>query len=104
MSGRSIILLLVLAGFGVVSALALLDVGYLGILAPLFHSWGGAQVLADFVILAVLGCVWMAKDARERGLPAWPFILMTALLGSFGVLAYLLVRDRRAAAARPASA
>ena len=95
MSNRMIALLLVLAGFGVLTALALVDVGYLGILAPHFRSWGGAQVFIDLVILAVLTCFWMINDARERGLAAWPFVLITIVAGSFGPLLYLVVRELR---------
>ena len=50
MSGRSIILVVAIAAFGVLSTRALLDVGYFGILAPHFRSWGGAQVFTDLVI------------------------------------------------------
>jgi len=104
MSGRLTALLVVIAGFGVLTALALMDVGYLGILEPHLRSWGGAQVLTDLVILASLACVWMIGDARERGLPAWPFILITLVAGSFGPLLYLVARELRATARRPASA
>ena len=104
MSGRLLLLFLVIAGFGVLSTLALLDVGYLGILAPHFRSWGGAQVFADLTILAVASCIWMVRDAPGRGLPAWPFILLTLVAGSFGPLAYLLVRKLRATGGRPGSA
>lgn len=104
MSGRSIILLVVIAAFGALSTLALMDVGYFGVIAPHFRSWGGAQVFADLVILAVLACLWMVRDARERGLPAWPFILITLFLGSFGPLLYLVARELRSTAAHPASA
>jgi hypothetical protein len=99
MSGRLIALTLVIVGFGVITTLALLDVGYFGILKPHFLSWGGAQVFADLVILAVLACRWMVMDARERGLPAWPFILTTLVAGSFGPLFYLVARELRPAAA-----
>ena len=44
MSARSVIVVLVIAAFAVLSTLALMDVGYFGILAPHFRSWGGAQV------------------------------------------------------------
>lgn len=101
MSGRVIALVVVIAGFGVLSALALMDVGYLGVLAPHFQSWGGAQVFVDLVILAVLGCVWMVRDARQQGLAAWPFVLLTLAAGSFGLLFYLLARELRAAPRRP---
>jgi hypothetical protein len=46
----------------------------------------------------------MAADARQRGLPAWPFIAMTVVMGSFGPLTYLVVREVWAPAGRPAAA
>jgi hypothetical protein len=104
MSNRLIVLLGVIAAFGVLSALALMDVGYLGIIEPHFRSWGGAQVFTDLVILAVLSCVWMVNDARARGLAAWPFIVVTLVAGSFGPLLYLVARELRASAKHPALA
>jgi hypothetical protein len=95
MSSRSIALLLVIGAFTVVTTIALMDVGYVGVLDPFFRSWGGAQVLVDFVILAVLACLWMTNDARDRGMPAWPFVLITVAAGSFGPLLYLLMRELR---------
>jgi hypothetical protein len=35
----------------------------------------------------------MHADARARGRSAWPFIALTLAAGSFGPLAYLLVRE-----------
>ena len=104
MSSRLLLLLVVVAAFGVLTALALLDVGYFGILAPHFKSWGEGQVLADLVILAVLSCIWMLNDAPQRGLAAWPFIAITLVAGSFGPLLYLAVRELRKSAATPRSA
>ena len=104
MFGRFGILIAVIAAFGALTTLALLDVGYFGILAPHFKSWGEAQVLADLVILAVLSCIWMLNDARHSGIPAWPFLIVTLFAGSFGPLLYLAVRELRARAPRPASA
>lgn len=103
MSSRLIALAAVIVGFGVLTALALMDVGYFGILAPHFRSWGGAQVFTDLVILAVLSCGWMVSDARTHGLPAWPFIAITLVAGSFGPLAYLAVREWRSAQVLPAA-
>lgn len=88
------------AGLGVLTVLALADVGYVGILEPHFRSWGGAQVLMDLVILAVLACLWMVRDAKQRGLPWWPFVAITLAAGSFGPLLYLAVREARAARPR----
>jgi hypothetical protein len=103
MSVRLLLLIVVIALFGVLSALALMDVGYFGIIAPHFQTWGGGQVFADLVILAVLGCAWMVVDGRARGLNPWPFVVATVLTGSFGVLFYLVLRELRSSAARPVS-
>lgn len=104
MSTRLVVLLIVLAAFGVLTALALLDVGFLGILKPHFRSWGGAQVFVDLVIACVLACIWMIGDARERGVSAWPFVLITLVAGSFGPLLYLVLREVRATARTTAAA
>jgi hypothetical protein len=101
MSTRLLALVVVLGLFGALTALALLDVGYLGLLEPHFRSWGGAQVLVDLAILAVLGCFWMVGDARARGINPWPFVGVTLVAGSFGVLSYLLLRELRAGARKP---
>jgi hypothetical protein len=89
------VLLLVLAGFSVISALALMEVGYLGILTPHFASWGAFQVLADLVIACGLIACWMVRDAQQTGRTVWPYLLATLLFGTFGPLAYLLLAPRR---------
>ncbi len=93
MTTRKAALLLVLLAFGLLTALALIDVGYFGLITPLVKSWGGAQVLVDLVIVCLLACIWMVADARKRGLAAWPFVVLTVLAGSFGPLLYLLRRE-----------
>ena len=92
---RLLALAVVILGFGVLSSIALIDVGYLGIFAPHFQSWGAAQVFTDLVILAVLFCVWMVTDARKRGTTAWPFVAVALVAGSFGPLLYLVTREIR---------
>ena len=96
MSTRLIALLSVIAAFAVLTAMALLDVGYFGILEPHFQSWGGGQVFADLVIMCVLGIVWMLADSRTSGVNAWPFVIATLFLGSFGPLLYLVARELKA--------
>jgi hypothetical protein len=98
MSSRLVLLLAVIVSFGALTAVALADVGYLGIIAPHFQSWGAGQVFADLVIACVLAAIWMVDDARARGLNPWPFVALTLLLGSFGPLFYLVVRELRAPA------
>ncbi|HTO68766.1 MAG TPA: DUF2834 domain-containing protein [Myxococcota bacterium] len=104
MSARSLALVVVTALFGILTVLALLDVGYLGILAPHFQSLGEAQVLADLVIMCTLGIIWMIDDARARGINPWPFVAATLFAGSFGVLFYLLRRELRGQVLKPARA
>lgn len=104
MSARLLLLIVVIGLFGALSAIALMDVGYLGIIEPHFQSWGAGQVLADLVILGVLGCVWMVADGRARGINPWPFVIATVFLGSFGVLFYLVLRELRSGASKPISA
>jgi hypothetical protein len=98
MSIRLFGLITVFIAFGALTAMALLDVGYLGILKPHFQSWGGAQVFVDLVIICLLACIWMVNDAPSRGLNAWPFVLITLVAGSFGPLTYLVFREWRARA------
>lgn len=104
MSGRLALLTVVIALFSVLTVLALTDVGYLGIFEPHFQTWGGGQVFADLVIVCTLACIWMLSDARTSGVSAWPFLVITLFLGSFGPLLYLVAREVRAGARRQASA
>lgn len=78
--------------FGALSATAVWQHGYWGILSPLFQSFAGAQVLADLVIALVLVMVWMWHDAKATGRNVWPWIIITLLAGSFGPLIYLFTR------------
>jgi hypothetical protein len=104
MSTRLILLLVVIAAFGALTVMALLDAGYLGIFEPHFQTWGGGQVFADLVIMCVLGIVWMLADSRTSGVNAWPFVITTLVLGSFGVLFYLVARELKATATSRQSA
>jgi hypothetical protein len=64
---QRVLLLLVLAMFSVVTALALWHHGYWGILEPHFKSWGAAQVFMDLVIALGLVVLWMWQDAKLPG-------------------------------------
>lgn len=93
MSVRLLGLVAVIVAFGVLSAFALADVGYLGIIEPHFKRWGAGQVFADLVIALVLAMIWMVNDARTSGVSAWPFLVLTLVAGSFGILFYLVARQ-----------
>ena len=91
MNAKSWMLSLLLLAFGGVTAVALKDHGYVGIFAFHFTSSAGIQVILDLVIVCVLAILWMVEDARRSGRTAWPYVLITLALGSFGPLLYLLV-------------
>lgn len=95
MSTRLVVLLSVIGVFGVLTALALFEVGYVGLFTLALQSWAGTQVLVDLVIVAALGCLWMLEDGHARGISPWPFVVATVFLGSFGILGYLVVREMR---------
>ncbi len=86
----------VLVLFGALSAVALRQHGFWGIVHPHFQSTAGAQVFADLVIALSLTMVWMWRDAKSTGRNPWPWLAATLALGSFGPLAYLLTRAGRA--------
>lgn len=82
----------VFIAFAVLTALALRDHGYWGIVEPHFQSFGAGQVLADLAIALSLVMVWLWRDARQRGRNPWVWLVVTLVAGSFGPLLYLLTR------------
>ena len=86
------ILILILIPFSILSAVALWQVGYWGLLEPQFKTFGAGQVLADLVIAVSLALVWIWYDAKATGRNAWPWIALSLVAGSFGPLLYLLTR------------
>ena len=105
MSTRLLLLLSITVAFGVLSGIALVQVGYTGILEPAFNDWGAAQVFWDLVIVCLLAISWMIADARRRDMNPWPFVVVILGAGSFGLLGYLIYREVRGepSGAQPAS-
>jgi hypothetical protein len=52
-------------------------------------AWGVVATV-DLVLALCVGIYWTALDARSRGVSALPFIILTLLTGSVGLLAYLV--------------
>lgn len=87
----------VLAPFFAYSCYAAQKEGFFGYVPLLSGSLWGVQVGLDLVIALSLFVAWMIRDARERGLPAWPFVATIVPLGSIGALLYLVVRALKGA-------
>lgn len=99
MNARQIGLFIVLADFVAFSGYVLYHYGYIGVYEQALVNAATLQVLFDLVIALVLFTIWMVRDARERGISVWPFVLTVVTLGSIGALAYLIRREAASATA-----
>ena len=78
--------------FGALTVMALREVGYIGLFMSPLQSLAGMQIFIDLVIALSLVMVWLWRDAQNTGRNAWPWLLATLMLGSFGPLLYLLTK------------
>ena len=92
---KQALLILTLAGFGALTAAAVWQHGFAGILASPLQSLAAGQIFVDLVIALTLVMVWIWNDAKTRGRAAWPWIVATLAFGSFAPLVYLLVRESK---------
>jgi len=101
MSKKEIALWLVLADFAALTVYAVATEGYFAFydatLAFASASLWGVQIVVDFVVALGIALGFLIKDARERGLPYWPYVVATFALGSIAPLAYLIHRERASA-------
>ena len=99
---RLIALIAVFTVFSAYSAYVVATQGYTGFIdLALTEPWG-MQMLGDIAILVGLCALWMVADARRKGISAWPYVVASALLGSVGVLAYLIHGELKALRRSPA--
>ena len=77
--------------FAALTAYAIAQVGYMGILDAILEGPGSWQIFADLVVSLLLVLSWMVVDARKNGRNVWPYVIVTFLSGSFGPLAYILL-------------
>lgn len=78
--------------FGALTVMAMQEVGYIGLFMSPLQSLAGMQIFIDLVIALSLVMVWLWRDAQATGRNAWPWLLATLMLGSFGPLLYLLTK------------
>ncbi|MEW5847616.1 MAG: DUF2834 domain-containing protein [Myxococcota bacterium] len=100
LSPRLVLFAVLLVVHGVITALAMAEFGYVALFERALADWASRQVFSDLSVSLVLITVWMLKDGRERGINAWPYVVLTLPLGSFAPLFYLFHRELPAAATR----
>jgi hypothetical protein len=89
---QRVILVVVLAAFTALTAVAVWRHGYLGIFEHQLLNAAGLQVLADLGIALALVLTWLWSDAKRLGRNPIPWVVLTLAAGSFGPLLYLLTR------------
>lgn len=83
---------LVLALFLPFSLWVVYQDGPVGFLRVATEEPWGAQLFFDLGISCFIAGTWMVRDARQRKITVWPFVVATALAGSIGLLAYYVRR------------
>ena len=92
MQPRSRLALAVFVPFTAFSFWVIAQSGVTGLFPVLREPWG-AQVFLDLVIAMTVASTVVARDARARGLRAWPWYVAMGALGSIGLLGYFVYRD-----------
>jgi len=93
MKFRKLLLWFIFIDFSIFSTWVMWQQGYMGIWEAGFVSSASLQILIDLAICCFLICCWIKKDAEERGIKAYPWIIATLTTGSLAPLVYLLVRE-----------
>jgi hypothetical protein len=108
MNIKQIALGIVLAGFSILTAYALLGYGYVGFFREVISNLASVTLLVDLVISLTIILAFLGNDARERGVSLVPYLLLTLAFGSVGPLLYLIRRlgnhDESRELSRPARA
>ena len=73
----------------------LVQVGYLGLIQDATVNLSSIQVFLHPVIVCLLACFWMYRDAATNSRNVWPFIAVTLFSRSFRPTLYLLVGELR---------
>lgn len=92
---RRLLAIIILLPFSALTAYAIAEVGYLGILDYHRYSPAGWQVMTDLVIACLLVLTWLVPDAKKTGRNPWPWVVLTVFAGSFGPLLYLAFAGRQ---------
>ncbi len=89
-------LTLVFLAFTIWSFSIVFDGGFRPLTEMLWREPWGRQVFMDLVLSLGIAWTWLLPDARDRKIPAIPYIVGTLALGNISVLAYLVHREAKA--------
>jgi hypothetical protein len=93
MNARLAILATVLVAFFGYSVWVSELAGPIGFLELALREPWGMQMLLDVGISMGLFSAWLIRDARARGVIAWPWVVLCFAVGSIGALGYLVSRE-----------
>lgn len=96
MNGKQIGLGIVLVGFSILTGYAVYLYGYLGFFREVTSNAASLTLAVDLVIALTIILVYLDGDAREHGISAVPYLLLTLAFGSVGPLLYLIRRFSKA--------
>ncbi len=88
MSVRKSAIWIVLVAFSLLCTWAVAQQGYVAVWTVPFEQPVTIAVGVDLLIVLVLGCLWMLRDAKQAGRTVWPYICLTVTCGSIGLLLY----------------
>lgn len=86
-------LLMILVPFTAYSLFVIAKNGYFGFLTLAAREPWAMQMLLDLLIALFLVGSWIRRDARERGIPAAPYLVALPFVGSIAALGYLVHRS-----------
>ncbi len=90
---RVALLLAILVPFTAWTTMLCFDQGYLGFVHLALREQWGLQMLLDLGIMVGLFSAWVIRDAKDRGIAPWPWIVAALFLGSPVALTYLIARE-----------
>jgi hypothetical protein len=90
-------------GFTTYSVFVVIEHGPLGWLDVLTGGGWGTQVFLDLGLFVLGFFVLAVPDAKRRGIPVWPYFIVSMLVGSIGMLPYFVHRELRALRQRDAA-
>lgn len=99
---RLLLALLVFVGFTGWTISIILAHGLFGFLTLAAREPWAMQLSIDLLLALFVSMAWVRSDAKQRGLPWVPYVVLAPVLGSPPVLAYVVHRELAALRAQRA--